>query len=228
MAATSQALRSALCAAVLVALLGFRAEVSAQTPELRYGHIYLPASAAGLQAQMFADAIAKNTNGQTRISVYPSSQLGKLGELIEAVSTGTIALSQQTAGAIGLLFEPFAALDTPYLYRDYDHLMKVTDADSPVMKKLNAGLISAAGLRVLQAYYFGTRHLTANKVMYQPSDLAGQKVRAAPLPVNIAAVRGLGAVPVPLDSSELQAALASGQVVGQENPVSMRISPSLC
>ena len=124
-----------------------------------------PTSAAGMQAQMLAEAIAKNTNGQIKVTVYPSSQLGKLQELAEAVSTGTIALSHNTAGGIGSLHEPFGALDTPYLYRDYDHLMKVMDVDSPVMKKLNEGLIKAAGVRVLYAYYFGTRQLTSNKPM---------------------------------------------------------------
>ena len=37
------------------------------------------------------------------MKVYPSSQLGKLQELAEAVSTGTIALSHNTAGGIGSL-----------------------------------------------------------------------------------------------------------------------------
>jgi TRAP-type C4-dicarboxylate transport system substrate-binding protein len=109
--------RNALGVTVLMALIAFSAQASAQKLELRYGHINPPESAAGLQAQMFADTIAKNTNGQTKVTVYPSSQLGTIGELADAVSTGTIALSHQTAGGIGLLFEPFAALDTPYIYR---------------------------------------------------------------------------------------------------------------
>ena len=132
-----------------------------------------PNSAAGMQAQWLAEEIAKHTSGGIKVTVYPSSQLGKLQELAEAVSTGTIALSHNTAGGIGSLHEPFAALDTPYLYRDVDHLMKVMDVDSPVMKKLNDGLIKDAGVRVLYAYYFGTRQLTTNKAVKQPSDLAG-------------------------------------------------------
>ena len=123
--------------------------VSAQTIELRYGHMNPPNSASGMQAQMLADTIAKNTGGQVKVTVYPSSQLGKLQELAEAVSTGTIALSHNTAGGIGSLYEPFAALDTPYLYRDVDHLLNVMDVDSPVMKKLNEGLVKNAGVRVL-------------------------------------------------------------------------------
>jgi tripartite ATP-independent transporter DctP family solute receptor len=195
--------------------------------EWRYGHMNPPNSAAGMQAQWLAEAIAKNTAGQIKVTVYPSSQLGKLQELAEAVSTGTIALSHNTAGGIGSLHEPFGALDTPYLYRDVDHLMKVVDVNSPVMKKLNEGLVKAAGVRVLYAYYFGTRQLTANKAVMQPSDLSGQKIRAIPFPIYMSTVQGLGAVPVPVDWSEVPTALATGQVAGQENPVNVVLSSKL-
>jgi len=195
--------------------------------EFRYGHMNPPTSAAGIQANWLAEAIAKNTNGQIKVTVYPSSQLGKLQELAEAVSTGTIALSHNTAAGIGSLYEPFAALDTPYLYRDVDHLMKVVDVNSPVMKKLNEGLIKAAGVRVLYGYYFGTRQLTTKKAVMQPSDLSGMKIRAIPFPIYTTAVQGLGAVPVPVDWSEVPTALATGVVNGQENPVNVVLSSKL-
>lgn len=198
-----------------------------KTIEFRYGHMNPPNSAAGMQAQWLAEEIAKRTNGSIKVTVYPSSQLGKLQELAEAVSTGTIALSHNTAGAIGSLHEPFAALDSPYLYRDVDHLMKVMDVNSPVMKKLNEGLVKDAGVRVLYAYYFGTRHLTTNKAIKQPTDLAGMKIRAIPFPIYMATVEAMGAVPVPVDWSEVPTALATGKVNGQENPVNVVLSSKL-
>lgn len=200
----------------------------AQAPlELRYGHMNPPQSAAGIQAQMLADEIAKNSAGGVKVTVYPSSQLGKLQELAEAVSTGTIALSHNTAAGIGSLHEPFGALDTPYLYRNYDHLMKVMDVNGPVLKALNEGLIKAAGVRVLYAYYFGTRHLTANKAVREPGDLTGMKIRAIPFPIYNTAVQGLGAVPIPVDWSEVPTALATGTVNGQENPANVILSSKL-
>ena len=226
---TTRFARRAIVAAIGSAIaLAMSPAVQAQkTVEFRYGHMNPPNSAAGMQAQWLADAIAKNTAGGIKVTVYPSSQLGKLQELAEAVSTGTIALSHNTAGGIGSLHEPFGALDTPYLYRDVDHLLKVMDVNGPVMKKLNEGLIQAAGVRVLYAYYFGTRQLTANKAVMQPSDLTGQKIRAIPFPIYMSAVQGLGAVPVPVDWSEVPTALATGQVAGQENPVNVVLSSKL-
>jgi tripartite ATP-independent transporter DctP family solute receptor len=220
--------RTLLAFAAAVATLAATLPVQAQkVVEFRYGHMNPPTSAAGQQAQWFAEAVAKNTGGQIKVTVYPSSQLGKLQELAEAVSTGTIALSHNTAAGIGSLHEPFAALDTPYLYRDVDHLMKVVDVNSPVMKTLNEGLVKSAGVRVLYAYYFGTRHLTTNKLVKAPGDLAGQKIRAIPFPIYMSTVEGMGAVPVPVDWSEVPTALATGKVNGQENPVNVVLSSKL-
>ena len=112
---------------------------------LRYGHMHTPNSIAGAQAEWFAKAVEEKTGGELSIQIFPNSQLGKLQELAEAVSTGSIAFSHNTAGAIGSLYAPFAAFDTPYLYRDIDHLMKVVDVKSPVMQELNEGLILVSG-----------------------------------------------------------------------------------
>ena len=66
---------------LLAAALGLTAMAPAlaqKTIEMRYGHMNPPTSAAGMQAQWLADAIAKNSSGQIKVTVYPSSQLGKL------------------------------------------------------------------------------------------------------------------------------------------------------
>lgn len=200
---------------------------AAAATTLRYGHMHTPASIAGAQADWFAEAVAARTDGALNVQIFPNSQLGRLQELAEAVSTGAIAFSHNTAGAIGSLHAPFAAFDTPYLYNDVDHLLKVTSADSPVMQDLNAGLVQASGTRVLYGFYFGTRQLTANAAYRSPSDLAGVRIRAIPFPIYMATVEGLGAVPVPVDWSEVPTALATGVVAGQENPMNVLVSANL-
>lgn len=194
---------------------------------LRYGHMHTPASIAGAQAEWFAAAVKEKTGGELDIQIFPNSQLGKLQELAEAVSTGSIAFSHNTAGAVGSLYAPFAAFDTPYLYRDIPHLMNVMDAASPVMEELNTGLVDASGTRALYAFYFGTRNLTLDRAAMTPADLAGVKIRSIPFPIYMATVEGLGGVPVPVDWSEVPTALATGVVNGQENPMNVLVSAKL-
>ncbi|MZR11558.1 DctP family TRAP transporter solute-binding subunit [Maritimibacter sp. DP07] len=215
----------ALGGAALAAPLIARPALAATT--LRYGHNNEVASVAGAQADWFAEALGQTSGGDLEVQVFPNSQLGKLQELAEAVSLGTIAFSHNTAGALGSLYQPFAALDTPYLYRDIDHLMAVTDVESPVMQELNKGLIDAANVRVIYAHYFGRRNLTCNKAVMGPADLEGTKIRAVPFPIYTTAVEGMGAVAVPVDWSEVPTALATGVVQGQENPVNVVLNVKL-
>lgn len=191
----------------------------AKTTVLRYAHMNAPNSAAGVQATFFAELVEKYTDGQVKIQVYPSSQLGNLQEVAEGVSTGTIAICHNTMAAIGSLYNEFEAFDTPYLYRDVDHLMKAADPNSTVMKRLNEALIKTRKARVLYTFFFGTRHLTANKAIYTLNDLKGVKIRSIPFPIYMTAVEGMGAIAVPLDWADVPTALATGVVHGQENPI---------
>ncbi|SEL36951.1 TRAP transporter substrate-binding protein [Pacificibacter marinus] len=213
--------RSVLLAGGAALAVPFIARPAFAKTSLRYGHNNNVSSVAGAQADWFAEALAQTSGGGMAVQVFPDSQLGKLQELAEAVSLGTIAFSHNTAGALGSLYKPFAALDTPYLYRDVDHLMKVTDVDSPVMSELNSGLIAAANVRVIYAHYFGRRNLTCDRAIMSPADLTGVKIRAVPFPIYTTAVEGMGAVAIPVDWSEVPTALATGVVQGQENPVNV-------
>lgn len=198
-----------------------------KTITLRYAHMNPATSVAGIQATLFAKLVEDYTKGQVKIQVYPASQLGNLQEVAEGVSTGSIALCHNTMAAIGSLYEDFGALDTPYLYRDVNHLMKVTNPNSAIMKRLNDGLVKTRNARVLYTFYFGTRELTAKKAIYSPDDLKGVKIRAIPFPIYTAAVEGMGAIAVPLDWSETPTALATGTVGGQENPIDTIYSSKL-
>lgn len=186
--------------------------------QLIYAHMNAPGSITGQQAEYFADLVEEKTGGSVIINVFPSSQLGTLQEMAEMVSNGSVAFHHNTMAGIGSLYADYAALDTPFLYKDVDHLMRVTDVDSPIMQKLNEGLIAERNVRNLYNFYFGTRQLTANKAIKTPADLKGMKIRAIPFPIYMAAVDGMGAIATPIDFAELPTALATGAADGQENP----------
>jgi tripartite ATP-independent transporter DctP family solute receptor len=193
---------------------------------LRYGHMNPADSIPGIQANYFAEKVKEYTRGAVRVEVHPASLLGTLEEQLEQVTSGIIAIHHNTAGAFGSLAEDFSVLDTPYIYRDLDHLLKVTSVDSPVMKKLEAELLRK-GVRVLYTFYFGTRQLTCDRPVKKPADLAGVKIRAIPFPIYVATIEGLGAIPVSIDWAQTPAALAAKAVSGQENPVNTVLTSRL-
>lgn len=205
---------------------------SGPTPEdplkLRYAHMNAANSPNGLQADYFADRIAEETDGAIKIEVYPGSQLGTITEMAEMVSQGSVALHHNTYGGLQPLMEDLGLFDTPYLYRNVDHLLKATNPEtSPVLQEMNERLIEARNVRILYSFYFGTRNLTANSPVYSPEDLAGMKIRAIPSAIYMAAVEGMGAVAVPVDWAEVPVALSTGVADGQENPVSVLVSNKL-
>ncbi|NCC63080.1 MAG: TRAP transporter substrate-binding protein [Spirochaetia bacterium] len=195
---------------------------------LRYAHMNPASSPAGMQATYFADRILEETGGAIKVEIYPASQLGSISEMAEAVSMGSVAMHHNTYGGLQPLLNDLGLFDTPYLYRDVDHLLKATDPESsPALMELNQKLIETRNIRILYSFYFGTRELTANFPVNSPRDLAGKKIRAIPSPIYLAAVEGMGAVAVPIDWAEVPVALSTGVADGQENPVSTLVSSSI-
>jgi tripartite ATP-independent transporter DctP family solute receptor len=195
---------------------------------LRYAHMNAANSPNGLQADYFAKRIAEESNGAIKVEVYPGSQLGTITEMAEMVSQGSVALHHNTYGGLQPLLEDLGLFDTPYLYRDVDHLLKATNPEtSEVLREMNEQLIAERNVRILYSFYFGTRNLTANSAVYSPADLSGMKIRAIPSPIYMAAVEGMGAVAIPVDWAEVPVALSTGVADGQENPVSVLVSNNL-
>ncbi len=205
---------------------------AAQTPQaplrLRYAHMNPADSPSGLQAQYFADRVAERTGGAVIISVFPDSALGSIAEMAAQVSAGTVAMHHNTYGGLQPLLQDLGLFDTPYLYRDVDHLLAATDPQrSPVLKELNERLVAERKVRILYSFYFGTRELTANAPVFAPPDLAGKRIRVIPSAIYETAVEGMGAVAIPIDWKDVPAALAAGRAEGQENPVSTILTSKL-
>lgn len=214
------------CALTALIILTALAGADAQVTVLRYSHMNTSDSIAGKQAVFFAKKVEEYSGGSVRIELHPDSALGTLSEQIGQVAAGLTAIHHNTAAALGSVAPDLAVLDTPYIYRDVAHLLKVVAPDSPVMRRLDAEL-QRSGLRLLYTFYFGTRQLTCDRPVLSPADLAGVRVRAIPFPMYQAAVEGLGALPVPIDWADTPTALAARAVAGQENPVNTILTSRL-
>jgi tripartite ATP-independent transporter DctP family solute receptor len=199
----------------------------AQVVILRYAHMNDPASVAGRQAELFARKVKEYSKGRVTIELHPSSQLGSLERQLSDVRSGEIDIHHTTAAGLGSICGDFAILDTPYLYSDVDHLLRVTAPDSPVMRELAEKLLKEEGLRLLYTFYFGSRELTCNRPVHGPGDLAGVRIRSIPFPLYELAVEALGGQPVPLDWAQTPLALLTHSVDGQENPLDVILTSRL-
>ncbi len=206
-------------AATLVALCAWTVTAHAQV-KLRYAHVGVANAPQTLYADEVAKLVKERTNGRVEIQVFANSQLGGVGEMVDGIKSGAIAMGHHDFASLGKILPTTAVFNTPFVYRDAEHAMRATDArTSPALQEVNKQLVQAGGMRIVGHLFQGTRQLTSKEKVLSPKDMAGKKYRGVPVKLWSTMLTGMGAVATPVEVSELATALATGLVVGQENPL---------
>jgi TRAP-type transport system periplasmic protein len=206
-------------AAVTTLLCCFAASaVQAQSVKtLKLGYILSRHSQLGAGADVFADEIAKRTNGRYRIDQYPDSALGGEVEMLKAVQLGTVDMAFITGAPLPNFLADIGVFNIPFLFRDLQHAHAVLDGpigQSYLAKFRNKDLVALAWGEN------GMRHLTnSRREIRTPEDLRGLKLRVPQSDVMLAGFKALGADVKPLAFPQLYGALQSGEFDGQENPI---------
>jgi len=209
---------SALCLSLFLVLFGGCKDKD--TIIIRYGHTGVKND----PQSMFADEVAKTVNisteGRVEIRVYPNSQLGNMSELVDGVKYGFVGMSHHDFSSLNTFHNDLSVFNSPYIYRDVEHALLATNPEtSPILAGMNNEMVKSSGVRILGNFYRGTRQLTTKFPVHSIKDLKGKKIRGIPLPVWMSMIKGMGAIPTPVEYSELTTALMTGLVVGQENPL---------
>ena len=193
--------------------------VSEAKTVLKLGHYANAEHAGNKAAQMFADGVAKRTNGEITVELYPNNELGNPPEVLEQSVLGVIDMSLPTQGQLAKYSKKFGCVMLPFAFDGYDQAYKVLDG--PFMKWASKDL-EDSGLIFLANWEWGFRNLT-NSVhpINTPDDVKGLKIRTPPELSNQSAMEALGATVQTIQFSELPMALKQGVVDGQENPVSV-------
>ncbi len=211
---------TAVMGAVSVAAL---LSAPAQAVTLKLAHYAPETHPANKAAHMLADAVAKRTNGEVEIKVFPANQLGDGNEVLEQQINGVIDLSLPTQPMLDKYGpkgnKPFAVVMLPFVYKDYQHAWRVLDG--PFAEWI-APKFDELGLVHLANWEWGFRNLTNNKhPVMTPDDVKGLKIRT-PGEIQLqATMEAAGAVVTKINFSELPMALKQSVVDGQENPLSV-------
>ena len=208
-----------IIAATFVALALAVSPAIAQV-KLRWAHVGVANAPQTLYADEVAKLVKERTNGRIEIQVFPNSQLGGVGELVDGVKSGAISMGHHDFASLGKIVSDTAVFNTPFVYRDPEHSLRATDGrTSPALQKINKELIDKGSMRIIGSFFQGTRQLTSKEKVLSPKDMQGKKYRGVPIKLWSSMLTGMGAVATPVEVSELATALATGLVVGQENPL---------
>ena len=166
--------------------------------------------------QVFRKEVARLTNNQLQVDVFPAMQLGGAKENVDAVRSGTLALTWVGGAFLSRIAPELEAVSLPFVFPNRETAFRVIDGPvgAAIDKKLqDKGFISLGWMEL------GMRHVTNSRGPIKTmADLKGLKIRLQPNETHLATFRALGANPVAMDVKELYSALEQRVVDAQENP----------
>lgn len=156
-----------------------------------------------------------------KVETYPGSKLFRQGTEVPAIQRGNLEMSTMTTFEISQQVARFGFLNRAYLFKDYDHMMKVLTG--PVGKALDAAVAKDMDIEILSVAYLGTRQVNLRKArdVKTPDDLKGVKMRMPASPEWLLLGRTLDVEPTPMAMPEVYVALQTGAIDGQENPLTI-------
>jgi tripartite ATP-independent transporter DctP family solute receptor len=173
----------------------------------------------GKGGEIWANLVKERTEGRINIKLYPGVSLvqGDQTREFSALRQGVIDMAVGSTINWSPQVKELNLFSLPFLTTTYAGTDAMTKGE--VGKKIFEA-IDRQGAVPLAWGDNGFRQLSNSKrVVSEPSDLKGLKIRVVGSPLFIDTFTALGANPTQMSWADAQPALASGAVDGQENPL---------
>jgi tripartite ATP-independent transporter DctP family solute receptor len=182
---------------------------------LKFNHVLTPQDPYNAAFLKWADAVSQRTNGNFKVEVFPSAQLGVEEDILEQIRQGANVGQNTDAARLGNYVHDIAAMNAPYFAESLEEVQKI--ADAPTFKAWKAELERTQGFKVLSFFWVqGFRQMFTNKPIYKPEDLAGLRIRTPPAPIWQESIRAIGATPVAMAYGEMYPAMQTRAIDGVE------------
>ncbi len=195
-----------------------RSTVEAADPDattLRLAHVY---DAGHPVEECGVSTLKEELQGSgLQIDSFPAAQLGNEAESLEQVENGSLDMAIAGPSFLGVWHKPAEVLDAAYLIEDVDHYVEAVEGET--MQTVFDDLYESSGIKVLSSWYYGTRHVTANKEISSAEDFQGLKIRTPNAPLYLDNIKAMGGTATPMALDEVYLALQQGVIDAQENPV---------
>lgn len=188
-----------------------------QVKRLKLAHVYEMHAPTHRYGTAHLSERLQDNGLDLEVTVFPGGQLGNEAELLEQLVAGELELAIAGPSFLGMWHPPLGVFDAAYVFRDLDHMLEV--AKGPIMAPHWETLRQKYGVRVLDTWAYGSRHLTANRPIRRPDDLKDFRLRLPGARIWQASGEALGARPLPVPFGEVYLALQQGIADGQENPI---------
>lgn len=207
-------LLSSLC--VAIPALTFSSVALAAKVTLKLAHNLDQSHVVHQALAQMAKEVQEKSNGDLRIRIYPSGQMGGPRETIELIQNDALDMTKASASEMESFVKEFSVFSCPYLFDDEEHFKKVLFGD---VGKQITDKTKNSGFNVVASYVAGTRSFYAKKPINSPADMKGMKIRVVSTPTTNKLIELLGGSPAPIPFGEVYTALQQGVIDGAENNI---------
>ena len=181
----------------------------------------LPAThSVNLRLQEAIAAIAKETNGEVAIALFPNNQLGNDKDMMSQLRSGALELATMPNVLISTLTPAPALFGVGYAFANYDKVWEAVDGELGAY--VRAGVAKTGVVPFAAVWDNGFRQITSSThPINAPGDLANFKIRVPVVPLWVSMFTALGASPVSIPLSEAYSSLQTKVADGQENPLAL-------
>ena len=167
-----------------------------------------------------AERIAKESDGQVELRIFPNGQLGGEVDLLNQVRSGAVEM-YVVGGLVISAVVPMAALDgTGFAFSDYARVWPALDGKLGAF--IRTALLNANLYTTKTVWDLGFREITSSvRPVRTADDLAGMKIRVPGAAAYADLFKALGAAPTSIQFNEVYPALQTKIVDGQENPLGL-------
>ncbi len=163
----------------------------------------------------FKQLVEQASNQSITIQIFIGSQLGNDNDILEQAMAGAPIAVLVDAGRLAFYQHEIGVVGAPYLLNNLAELSLLIN--SPIFANWSKQLAKDSGLKILAFNWWqGQRHVLANKIVRQPEDLAGIRLRTIGAPVWIETIQAMGATPTPLAWAEVYSGLQQQVIDGAE------------
>lgn len=185
---------------------------------IRIAHVTSDKEPVHQSIERFADNVTKRTDGRVAFQIFPNALLGSNPEVYEQMRAGAPIMTVSDPGILGDFVADFGIFGGPYLIKEPQDMTKFFESD--LYTTMTDRLRSETGIELLSLnWFFGSRHLIADKPIHNPDDIAGMTFRTPPNIMWVETFNAMGARPTQLAWSEVYSGLSAGVVEGAEAPL---------
>ena len=171
-------------------------------------------------AGVFKNIVESASNGEIKVEIYPSNQLGSAKEHVQQVKDGIIQATLTSTGALSSYYPRIGVLDLAFAFNHNAATYDVFDGKfgAALAQDINK---SVGGVKVLGFPDTGGFFSITNSVrpIKTLEDFKGIRIRTMTLPSHQKIIQALGGEAYPLAWGEVYSALQTGVIDGQMNPI---------